>query len=71
MKTMPNAAELWSRYPTEWFLKSIADLQAVQKQHPMDSEVWKGCSRRLAPLFEEMARRQQANGGEPDCRKWK
>jgi hypothetical protein len=71
MKTMPTPAELWSRYPSEWFAKSIESLQSQQKRFPMDSKEWQEGSRRLAPLFEEMARRQKENGGEPDWRKWK
>ena len=71
MKPMPTPAELWSNFPNGWFVQSIEKLQAVQKQHPVDSEIWKESSARLKPLFEEMARRQQANGGEPDWRKWK
>jgi hypothetical protein len=45
---------------TEGILSQIEKLQAVQKGHPMSHKAWQTASELLAPLFQEMARRQAA-----------
>jgi hypothetical protein len=39
---------------------AISELQNIQKRNPPDSFAWRLASKQLAPLFEEMARRQAA-----------
>jgi hypothetical protein len=46
---------------TKELMREIELLQNIQKQHPQQSMAWRFASRKLAPLFAEMARRQ-ANG---------
>lgn len=56
---------------TAQLMQEIEGWQKTQKALRVDSVGWKRASDQLKPLFEEMARRQKANGGEPDWRKWK
>lgn len=48
----------------------IAELQQVQRRNSPSTAAWMKASRALQPLFAEMARRQQVNGGEFDWQKW-
>lgn len=44
---------------TAELLKQIEELQAIQKTHHWQSPAWQTASELLAPLFDEMAKRQQ------------
>jgi hypothetical protein len=57
--------------PTSNIVAKIRSLQDVQKRNAPSSLEWQLASNALQPLFREMAKRQRANGGEGDWRKWK
>ena len=57
--------------PTTDIVARIGSLQTVQERNPPSSMEWQLASDALQPLFREMARRQTANCGERDWRKWK
>lgn len=44
---------------TPAILAAIAALQEVQKRNPPSSKAWQDASAALAPLFAEMAKRQE------------
>lgn len=46
--------------PTSEIEAQIAELQAIQKTHHHSQPAWQTASEMLAPLFAEMARRQEA-----------
>jgi hypothetical protein len=46
---------------TENILRQIEQLQAIQKTHRTTDSAWEVAGELLAPLFEEMARREPAN----------
>lgn len=48
----------YKHLPTEEILHQIERLQAIQKGHPPTHKAWQTASEMLAPLFEEMAKRQ-------------
>lgn len=54
-----TGAELWAPFTNEWLQDAVSKLQGVQKRHKLGSPVWEEGSRRLAPLFAELARRQR------------
>lgn len=56
------AAEMtgYESMTTEQILAEIEQLQAVQKGHPPAHKAWQTASELLAPLFQEMAKRQAA-----------
>ena len=47
-------------YSNEYLEKMIGYLQGIQKRHFSDHPAWIAASEKLAPLFDEMARRQNA-----------
>ena len=55
---MTRFATCYSRRKTDDLLQEIENLQYIQKTHPSRSKAWRDASAQLAPLFEEMARRQ-------------
>jgi hypothetical protein len=71
MNQTASLPEELKTYPTATIERLIGRYQNVQKMHGVDSVFGRDASEGLAPLFAEMARRQKANGGEPDSRKWK
>jgi hypothetical protein len=67
----PNVAMRPAAMLTSDIVARIGDLQAVQERNPPFSMEWQLASDALQPLFREMAKRQTANGGERNWRKWK
>ena len=49
----------------------IERLQKQQRKYAENSVAWSAAHITLGPLLAEMKRREKANGGEPNWRKWK
>lgn len=55
---------------TTELVTEIDRLQNIQKRNRSTSPEWQTANEQIEPLFAEMARRQEANGGELDWKKW-